>query len=274
MKGYISVDIEGTSGVVNIDQISKKGKEYERARKWMTEETVKAVEILHSHDINEIIVADSHGGMTNLLFEEFPAYVELIQGNLRPLSMVSQINRCDFGLFLGYHAGPVSQAILGHVISGVFADIKLNGQPINEFYLNALTAGYYDVPIIFLAGDQAICDFVNDASPEIVTMATKKGISALAGRTKTLPQVKKEFEEKISLAIEKWKNDEISPLTIEEPIQLELTFQSPKFADVVGFLPTATRKDGTSIMFEVDNIVKTYSLIKAITIMANGMRRS
>src|SRR5882724_7107126 len=70
-KVYISVDMEGVAGAVNSDQLGPTGFEYERFRRFMTDEAVAAVRAAQEAGATEVVVSDSHGNGENLLIELF-----------------------------------------------------------------------------------------------------------------------------------------------------------------------------------------------------------
>ncbi|MCY3836742.1 MAG: M55 family metallopeptidase, partial [Anaerolineaceae bacterium] len=70
MKVLISVDMEGVAGVVHSEDVMMEGEEYQRARRWMTAEANAAIAGAKDAGAKEIVVADSHGYMRNLLIEE------------------------------------------------------------------------------------------------------------------------------------------------------------------------------------------------------------
>src|SRR5262249_28587632 len=73
LKVYISVDMEGVSGVVTGDQTSAGGADYNRFRRLMTEETNAAIKGAFDAGATEVVVNDSHGSMRNLLIEDLTA---------------------------------------------------------------------------------------------------------------------------------------------------------------------------------------------------------
>ena len=73
MKLYISVDMEGIAGLVTRDHVSTTGKDYEKYRKYMTLEVAAAVKAALEAGVDYVLVNDSHGGMTNLLFDHLPS---------------------------------------------------------------------------------------------------------------------------------------------------------------------------------------------------------
>ena len=79
LKVYISVDMEGIAGVVTGDQLIPGGFEYERFRRFMTDEAVAAVRGAQAAGATEVVVSDSHGNGESLLIELFPKDVRIVR---------------------------------------------------------------------------------------------------------------------------------------------------------------------------------------------------
>ncbi len=158
MKVYISVDLEGVSGIVSPEQTSPGGAGYELACKLMTEEANSAILGARAGGASEVVVNDSHGSMRNLLIDELDSWADLISGSPKTYGMMEGLDD-TFGVvfFVGYHArAGTENAILDHTYSGkVVAHVELNGKPVGEIGLNAALAGYYGVPVGLVTGDQA-----------------------------------------------------------------------------------------------------------------------
>ena len=105
LKIFISVDMEGVAGVVTADQLGPQGFEYERFRRFMTDEAVAAVRAAKDAGATEVVVADSHGNGESLLIEEFPKDVRIVRSWPRHGGMMAGLD-ASFGaaLFVGYHA--------------------------------------------------------------------------------------------------------------------------------------------------------------------------
>jgi len=104
MKAFVSVDLEGMPHVVIPGHLNLKGSLYNEARGIATKVTIAVADELNKNGFTEVVVADSHGPMVNLLVDDLPEYIELIRGTPRPVSMVSGIEGCSVAVFLGYHA--------------------------------------------------------------------------------------------------------------------------------------------------------------------------
>src|SRR5215208_4932360 len=87
MKILISVDLEGISGVATRRETATgwaagaaKGTDYERARVWMTGDANAAISGAFEGGATEVLVADAHDGMLNLIWEDLDPRAELIRG--------------------------------------------------------------------------------------------------------------------------------------------------------------------------------------------------
>src|SRR5436305_15269325 len=92
LKIYISVDMEGIAGVVTGDQLAPSGFEYERFRRFMTEEAVAAVRGAKAAGATEIVVSDSHGNGESLLIDLFPKDVQIVRSWPRHGSMMAGLD--------------------------------------------------------------------------------------------------------------------------------------------------------------------------------------
>ena len=69
-KVFISVDMEGITGVVQPAQLGPDGFEYQRAREWMTGEVNAAIAGIREAGAAEIVVCDSHGNGQSVLIDK------------------------------------------------------------------------------------------------------------------------------------------------------------------------------------------------------------
>jgi D-amino peptidase len=157
LKVFISVDMEGVTGVVQPAQLGPDGFEYERFRDFMTREVLAAIEGARSAGATEFIVCDSHGNGQNVLIDQLPDDVRIVRGFPRPLEMMQGIDS-SFGavVFVGYHGSEYAvDAVRGHTISSVkLLGVRLNGTEVTEGILNAGIAGQFGVPVVFVSGDR------------------------------------------------------------------------------------------------------------------------
>ena len=179
LKVFISVDMEGIAGVVAGDECSSKGRDYDYFRKIMTTETNAAIEGALKAGATEILVRDGHGAKTNVFPRLLHPQAKLLRGVTdRPENMMLGIDDTfDAVIFIGYHAkAGTEEGILAHTSTGNVIDLSVNGVSLPEGGYNALMAGLYDVPVVFVAGDNWICQQMTDLLSEVVTCETKIGM--------------------------------------------------------------------------------------------------
>lgn len=179
MKIYISADIEGVTGITHWDEASSKHADYGPFRDQMTAEVAAACHGLLDGGATEIWIKDAHHTGRNLVAERLPEPIRLIRGwSGHPLCMLQELDgRFDALCLIGYHAWAGSGANpLAHTLTGKITWMKLNGQPVSELLLAALTARWAGVPLIFASGDAALCAAARAYDPAIVTVATQEGV--------------------------------------------------------------------------------------------------
>jgi D-amino peptidase len=178
-KVFISVDMEGLAGVVSGSDVSSTGPDYAHFRKIMAGEANAAVEGAADAGATEFVVRDSHGAKQNLLPADLDPRAQLLRGqNSGPKNMMEGIDE-SFGaaIFIGYHArAGTPNAILAHTSNGNVIDFSINGVSMPEAGYNALVAGLYNVPVVFVAGDQAFVDQARTLLGPVAAFATKRAI--------------------------------------------------------------------------------------------------
>ena len=183
LKVFISVDMEGISGVVVSSECSRSGKDYGIFRKIMTRDTNAAIEGAVAAGATEIVARDSHGAKRNILPDLLDPRAKLLRGvsGATKNMMDTMDESYDAAIFIGYHAkAGTPDAIIEHTSSGNVTDLSINGVSIPEAGYNALIAGLYDVPVVFVSGDRAICRQVTELFGTIETVAVKEGIGGAA----------------------------------------------------------------------------------------------
>jgi D-amino peptidase len=181
LKVFISVDMEGIAGVTSGMECSSRGPDYDYFRKIMTEETNAAIEGALNAGATEILVRDGHGAKTNIIPDLLHPGAKLLRGvTSRPENMMLGIDATfDAVIFIGYHAKAGTEGgVLAHTSSGNVIDLSVNGISLPEGGYNALIAGLYDVPVVFVAGDNWICDQLKDLIGEVGTCETKIGMGS------------------------------------------------------------------------------------------------
>lgn len=273
-KFYISVDMEGITGTVSWQEYER---DFYRFRKIITDEVnalLRGIEKgINSKDF-EVLICDAHATGLNILFEELPENVLLVRGGVGDLGMMAGIDNTFSGaFFLGYHSEiGEEKSLMDHTYaSSTIYEIKINGKNTNEAMINAAIAGYFNVPLIFVSGDDKLIKNIEENFPKgIETVITKYGISRFSAITKTLKRTLKEIEEKASKAVR--KTNEIEVYKIKEPIYLEIAVNETIQADIISFLPNIKRVSGRLITAETKDIIEAQKLIRLIAILGRVAR--
>jgi len=274
LKAYVSVDMEGLPGIVSPLHTSPKGFLHEEARRIMTKTVLTVIDELSKQGFDEIYVADSHWYMANILYEELPENVYLIRGIPRPYSMVYGIDKSfDAALFIGYHARVGSRnAVLEHTYSSTYVrGIKVNGVEASEYYINALVAGYHNVPVILVAGDNKLGEEVKQRTPWAKYVGLKKSITRYAAINPSLNVALKKLRNGIKEAVKDLREGKMKPLKIKEPVEIEITLPNSGYADIVEYIPGTVRVNGTTVRYVAKNIIEAYKYLQATVYIASAL---
>lgn len=268
-KFYLSVDIEGIWGNGNPQYTSRHTDEYEQYRKNMIDETNLAIECLFDQGIEEIIVNDGHGGMDNLISYELDPRVSFIsaKGSYKELGMMEGLDPSFDGCgYVGYHTKAGTQSgNMAHTISGAVVDkVLIKGNPVSEAQMNTLLASYYDVPLMFIAGDDALHRQIQEDMGDIPFVETKKSINFMT----TLNCSKNELKQRYQKVISSMMN---YPGYIEEPVNtLDIVFLNERNADFVSRIPTVERINNKTVRLTASNYEELYKLARFVIKVSNA----
>lgn len=250
LKVYISVDMEGVAGAVTADQLIPGGFEYERFRRFMTDEAVAAVRGAKAAGATEVVVSDSHGNGENLLIELFPKDVRIVRSWPRHGEMMAGLDS-SFGaaVFVGYHASTTNpNGVRAHTISSAhFTRVALNGTAVTEAELNAAFAGALGVPVVFISGDDAAISEVTKRLGSIESVITKKSLGFHSAESLTPAAACDQIYQGVLSAVS--HREQRKPYVLTVPITLEISFKSYTSAEIVSYLRSVERSDAHSIRF-------------------------
>jgi D-amino peptidase len=272
MKAFISVDLEGMPYVVTPGHLRLKGALYKEARSIATKVTLIVADELNKNGCENVVIADSHGPMVNILVDDLPEYVEIIRGFPRPVSMVSGVEGCDIALFLGYHAKfGTPKSSFDHTYSGGSINkVQVNGIVTSEFLLNAYVAGELKVPVVLVAGEaQLLQDDVKQYAPWAENVVLKHSLSRVSARSSSMVKIEKELRKAVRKAVR--SKDDAKLLLAEKPVKMKITFLTSHFADVAELLPIVKRIDGLNVEYTARNMIQAYNTFEHLVLAASGM---
>ncbi len=271
MKIYISADIEGISGVVNNTHIMQEGYDYNRARNLMTDEINAAIRGAKLAGATKIVVNDSHDTMTNLLIEDLDEDVILISGSQKLLGMMAGIDDTyDAVLLIGYHARHNTSGILSHSYDDrIISEIKINDRSIGEFELNTLLAAQYNVPVVFVSGDDVLSEQVKEFDKNIESLIVKYYLSRYTAECIQPKKVHKLMEERVHKSLTEKIND-IVPNKIDGKVELEMAFLNSGMAEMTLLVPGVELIEPNRVKYVADNLIEAYKMRLVLTTLAES----
>lgn len=230
LKVYISVDMEGTGGVVNpADAGSNPDADYEMFRRVLTDEVNAAVEGALLAGATEIVVEEHHGarGFRNLLVDRLHPRAQLVRGWPRPRGGITGLDSSFDGvMFIGYHAREgTAKAVLAHTfLENAVADLEVSGRSIGEGEFNATVAGALGVPVVLVSGDDAVVKQMRDFLGDVEGVVVKHALSRTAAFVVS-PQIS---TARIQAAAERAlrRLSDFRPVTIEWPARVQFRFKA------------------------------------------------
>ncbi len=258
-KVFISVDMEGITGVVNWEDVGRDGKDYDYFRTIMTKEVNAAIQGAIEGGATEIIVRDGHGSARNVLPELLDARARLLRGwSGGFITMMAGLDSSfDCVLYVGYHAkAGTPNAILEHTSSdSKITDVSINGVSLPEAGINALVAGYYNVPVVFAAGDKALCDQVKSLLGDVVTVPVKEGIGDAA--LSLQPEVSRErIREGVKRALTSTTRNK--PFTMKAPYTLVLKLKDESMVHEKSFYPGVRRTGDWELTYQTRDLMDLF----------------
>jgi D-amino peptidase len=268
MNLYISVDMEGISGLVDHTHVDSRLHNYERGRKIMTGETNAAVNSAFENGCREVVVNDSHSKMNNLLIEELHPDTKLITGDVKPYSMVQGLDDSfDAAIFIGYHARASMKGVMTHSMIFGVRNMYINDVEVGELGFNAYVAGYYGVPVIMVTGDDQTALEAESLITGIHCAVVKEAASRSAAKSLTPAKAAELIKEKTASALEKIHT--IKPLIPPNHPLLRIEFANYGQAEWANLMPGTEIEPGTTIVkFQAKDIREAYQAMLVMTELA------
>ncbi len=264
-KLFISVDMEGITGVVQPAQLGPDGFEYGRAREWMTGEVNAAIAGARDAGPTDVIVADSHGNGQSLLIDKLPDDVQVVRGFPRPLEMMQGIDGSfAAAVFIGYHASEWTvNAVRGHTISSArLLGVRLNGMEVSEGIYNAAIAGHFGVPVAFISGDRLAVTQLQQVVPGAEGAIVKEPYGYHSALTVTPARGQAMIHEGVRRAMAKLAA--LQPYRVRTPIELQVGFKLTIDAERAAFVPGLTRADAHTVKGTFPDMLQITKLMQVI----------
>ena len=266
LKVYISVDMEGVTGVVSNEQLGPTGFEYQRFREFMTAEALAAIQGARDAGATEILLSDSHGNGQNLLIERLPADVKVVRSWPRPLMMMQGIDSTfDAAIFIGYHSGTTNaKGVRAHTISSArLTSVELNGRSMSEAGINAAIAGHFGVPVVMISGDDAAVEEARAMIGNLEGAVVKQSLSFHSAVTMTPEAGQALIRQRVAAGLQ--RRASFKPFVLTAPIRLDVTFKNYRPPEMLAYLPIVERISAHAIRYVGRSIIDVSKFIEFIT---------
>lgn len=221
LKIYVNTDLEGISGVFKFAQTREKDTPLNiQACEYFMGDLAAVIQGLRDGGATEIVVLDGHGSQAVIphLMDPGATY---ITGRPRPgAGNLTSLDSTFAGMVMvGFHAMMgTPDGVLNHTQSSKSENrYWYNGVESGELAQNAIIAGYYNVPLIMVSGDEATCrEATHFFGNKCVTVAVKKGWGREAAQLYPFEKTRKALYEGAKRAVETINN--CQPYHIQFPV--------------------------------------------------------
>ena len=226
MRVFISVDMEGATGVCHREHLLPGGDDYQNARRWLTGDVNAAVEGAFDCGAEDVLVADGHGTMRNILLDDLDPRARLLTGPAqpgnRPLAQLGALaeGAFDAAMLVGHHTrAGTPGGLLSHTWIGmVVQEIRLNGRPASEAMLNMAILGHYGIPVVMASGADDFCaQMREDFGDTLVLAEVKQALGPTAIVTLPLGEGQRRIKEAAVAGLQAGADTYVvsAPVTIE-----------------------------------------------------------
>jgi D-amino peptidase len=263
MKVYLSVDMEGISGVVHGEELTAGSASWQAARQWMTDDVLAAIEGATAAGATEFLVVDGHAGMRNLLFDQLPASAVAHRGPAagRTMCQVEGLDDSfDCMLLVGYHSMAGSDGLLSHTWhGGVVGQMRLDGVPIGETAINSSVAAHHGVPVVLATGDQYLAAEAERFVPGITTVTVKETTGRQNARCLPLPTTRPMIRDAAERAVASAGTSALALRTATGPVVVEIDTLSHRQADRIERFVDVERADIRTVRITADDVPSAFA---------------
>ncbi len=229
MKIFLSVDMEGISGLVRWMDVASQGIDFDRNRRLMTLDANAAIEGAFEAGASEVVVEENHGveDLCVLLTDEVDARCSVVRGAGRPgpTTMAGLDESVDLVFLVGHHAAAGTwPGIMAHTVSGGrFKTVRLAGQRVGEPDLFAIRAGEVAAPIGLITGDQMVIEEVRKRVPGVESVEVKRALGRQSGEIIPPARAREAIQQGARRAVERAQRGEFTPYRGEPaPYEIEV----------------------------------------------------
>jgi len=228
MKIFIMTDLEGITNVNHIDDIFVEER-YEKARIELMKDVNAAIAGYYDAGAEKVYVYDGHGGGKNFIPELLDE--RAIQAKAGEWEDIIRSGEIDAYAEVGLHAmaGAIN-AFLEHTQnSKKWFDYSINGRSCGELIQGAAFVGAFNIPMIYVTGDCAVCEEAKAFLGDIKTVAVKRAVGRNVAVSMDADEARKAIYEGAKESVK--LIGKIRPYKLQLPADLRLTLQRTDYAE-------------------------------------------
>jgi D-amino peptidase len=261
MKVYMSVDMEGITGVAGSYQILQDPGALPEVRELVTGDVNAAIAGAKEAGATTVWVNENHSGR-DLLLEKVDPIAEVIIGKPKPLMTLEGLDESfDCVFMIGIHArAGTTGGVLDHTwMPKCVQSVRVNGVTVGELGLNAIAAAHFGVPISLVTGDTQVVQEAKELLGDVEGVAVKVGLDRYAARCPHPTKARQAIREGAARAVREIERFE--PLTMSSPMKLEIDYSNTAYATAATWIPLSVREGPQTVSFTVPDFlvgVKTF----------------
>ncbi|MCW2912493.1 MAG: D-aminopeptidase [Actinomycetia bacterium] len=270
MKVYVSVDMEGVSGLTDPDDMRPGGGGYALGQELMTGDANAAVGGAFEAGAAEVLVNDSHYKARNLRLDLIDPRCRVIRGRNRPLRMGQGLDGSfAAALLVGYHsrAGADTCGVLSHTWMGrEVENIWLNGRLVGEIGIVAALAGSLEVPVALVTGDEAVCEEARLLLKDAETVAVKRGLDRFSAELVPPEAAQGQIHAGSVRALKSL--DRMEPWTVGEPVTLGVEWNSTTLASTCALMPRIEQAGPRHVEYVAETMTDAVQVLGVMSLLA------
>jgi D-amino peptidase len=267
--------MEGLSGQSDARSIFFRNTDrYQPARQLLTDDVNAVVDGLLAAGAGEVHVVDAHGSGNpdpDILEDQLHAGARLVSRDepFRPYVDLVEPDVYDAVAVVGMHARTGAGGFASHTYT-LGMDLILNGMPVTETELIALSWGRVGVPVIFASGDDKLEENLG-TMPWIRFVRVKTAVSAWTAEPLPLEDVHQVMRAQAEAAL----RERASARSVElvRPVRAALRAALPARLDVLEGVPGIAYADQT-VSFQAADLAEAYDGLMALVRVAQTGYRS
>lgn len=259
-KLYLACDMEGMAGNCTWDEVDQTKLVYRQFQEIMTNEILNICEVVKPF-FNEVYIKDGHWTETNIILDKIPNFCKIIRGD-DGRNLTGLDSSFDAVILAGYHAagGEITYPLSHTISDDTVYEVRLNGKRVGETTFAILNATKYNVPVIFISGDDSAIKEAKAIAPKIPNVITKS-ISNTSYICKSPQKVNEEIKKELSKSLSKFDKSTIN-IDVPKKFDLEIEYTSYRLAKKYSNYPNAKLINKT-VKFKVkdlDELLRIYNL--------------